>query len=154
DAIYKWCSSVAWSLMKLLYLLVVAAISVFSPLATSDLSPVSYGIGITGLRPALIESSVGDAQSTSSTPPLADGSAAAKTLQAVFAKEEGMTPTQLMERWDSFIKEASKRFNVPEAWIRAVIRMESGGRTLVNDKPIRSDAGAMGIMQLMPATYQ
>jgi len=36
-----------------------------------------------------------------------------------------------------------------------VIRMESGGRTMLEDgKPITSKAGAMGIMQIMPDTYQ
>src|SRR5258706_8016527 len=60
-----------------------------------------------------------------------------------------------MDRWAPFIKEASRRFGVAETWIKAVMRMESGGRTLLDDKrPITSDAGAMGIMQIMPATYQ
>jgi len=72
-----------------------------------------------------------------------------------FAKEQAMNPAQLMARWAPLIKEASHRFGVAEDWIRAVMRMESGGRTLLNDKkPMISDAGAMGIMQIMPATYQ
>jgi hypothetical protein len=32
---------------------------------------------------------------------------------------------------------------VPENWIRAVIRIESGGRTTLFGRPITSDAGAM-----------
>ena len=65
-----------------------------------------------------------------------------------------MSLAQRMDRWAPQIKEASGRFGVAEAWIRAVIRMESGGRTLLDDKPITSDAGAMGLMQLMPDTYR
>ena len=48
-----------------------------------------------------------------------------------------------------FIDEASDRFGIPEAWIRAVIRAESGGRTTVNSQPITSRAGAMGPMQVI-----
>jgi Transglycosylase SLT domain len=60
-----------------------------------------------------------------------------------------------IERWTPYIKEASRRFGVAEDWIRAVMRMESGGRTLSEDKsPITSRAGAMGLMQVMPATYR
>ncbi|WP_372394388.1 transglycosylase SLT domain-containing protein [Azospirillum sp. HJ39] len=54
---------------------------------------------------------------------------------------------------DTHVAEASKRFDMPELWIREVIRQESGGRTMANGKPIVSKAGAMGLMQVMPATY-
>lgn len=46
------------------------------------------------------------------------------------------------------VHEASRRFGIPEAWIHAVIRIESAGRTRAV-----SSAGAMGLMQLMPATW-
>lgn len=52
-----------------------------------------------------------------------------------------------------FIEEASERFGVPHAWIRAVIVAESGGRTVLNGWPITSLAGAIGPMQVMPGTY-
>lgn len=68
-------------------------------------------------------------------------------------EEAGMSPKALMDRWQPFIQEASKRFAVPENWIRAVIRVESGGRTVLFGKPITSGAGAMGLMQLMRETY-
>lgn len=55
---------------------------------------------------------------------------------------------------DSHVAEASKRFDMPELWIREVIRQESGGRTTMNGRPIVSKAGAMGLMQLMPRTYE
>lgn len=51
------------------------------------------------------------------------------------------------------IDEASRRFDIPVPWIEAVIRLESGGYASLNGKPITSDKGAMGLMQLMPATY-
>jgi D-alanyl-D-alanine carboxypeptidase len=56
--------------------------------------------------------------------------------------------------WAPHIAEASQRFDVPEQWIRAVMKVESGGRTHMNGKPIVSRAGAMGLMQVMPSTYE
>ena len=47
-----------------------------------------------------------------------------------------------------FIAEASRRFGVPEGWIRAVMRVESRG-----DVRAISPAGAMGLMQVMPDTW-
>lgn len=46
------------------------------------------------------------------------------------------------------VAEASQRFGIPEAWIHAVMRMESAGRI-----GAVSSAGAMGLMQLMPGTW-
>lgn len=50
-------------------------------------------------------------------------------------------------RYDVSIKEAARTFSVPEAFIRAVIRVESD-----YDPRVVSHAGAEGLMQLMPAT--
>ncbi len=73
---------------------------------------------------------------------------------SAYDEEHQMSSAQLLNRWDAFISEASQRFHVPKAWIRAVMRQESGGRTmLAHDKPIVSRAGAIGLMQVMPATY-
>lgn len=73
---------------------------------------------------------------------------------SVFGKEQKMSPAALVARWEPLIQDASKKFHVPAQWIRAVIRQESGGRTVLPDNsPIVSAAGAMGIMQLMPDTY-
>src|SRR5437763_9702064 len=56
---------------------------------------------------------------------------------AGFAKERQMSSHQLMDRWNPLVADAAKRFNVPAAWIRAVMQMESGGRTMLADgKPI------------------
>ena len=59
-----------------------------------------------------------------------------------------------LDRWQELIAEASRRFGVPEAWIRAVMQAESGGRTMLDGRPITSRAGAMGLMQVMPDTYE
>jgi hypothetical protein len=49
---------------------------------------------------------------------------------------------------DAFIAEASQRFAVPPALISAVMRVESA-----NDPAAVSPVGAMGLMQIMPATW-
>lgn len=48
---------------------------------------------------------------------------------------------------------ASKRFGIPQSWIKEVMDAESGGRTTLLGAPIVSAAGAMGLMQLMPGTW-
>lgn len=58
------------------------------------------------------------------------------------------------DRWTPFVAEAAQRFDIPPAWIRAVIAAESGGRTHRDGVPIRSPAGAIGLMQLMPGTFE
>jgi hypothetical protein len=63
------------------------------------------------------------------------------------------TPPDPKDPWRDLIAEASGRFDVPEQWIRAVMHRESGGRATVKGKPITSPAGAVGLMQVMPATY-
>lgn len=60
---------------------------------------------------------------------------------------------QTVADWRPYINEASARFGVPVAWIERVMRAESGGRTTLARRPIRSSAGAMGLMQLMPPTW-
>jgi soluble lytic murein transglycosylase-like protein len=48
----------------------------------------------------------------------------------------------------AFVTEASKRFGVPEHWIRAVMHVESSAKPRA-----RSSKGAMGLMQIMPKTW-
>ena len=55
--------------------------------------------------------------------------------------------------WRPYISQASLRFGVPSVWIERVMRAESNGQTTLDGRPIRSRAGAMGLMQLMPATW-
>ena len=47
-----------------------------------------------------------------------------------------------------YIDEAARRFGIPAAWIRTVMRAESAG----NVRAV-SSAGAMGLMQIMPYTW-
>jgi soluble lytic murein transglycosylase-like protein len=53
-----------------------------------------------------------------------------------------------IDAFQAFVTEASRRFGVPEIWIRAVMRGESGGKLQA-----RSPKGAMGLMQIMPKTW-
>jgi len=56
--------------------------------------------------------------------------------------------------WGPYIREAAMRFAVPEQWVRAVMQQESGGHADdAEGAPITSSAGAMGLMQVMPQTY-
>ncbi|CAM5416951.1 hypothetical protein AFEL58S_02283 [Afipia felis] len=50
--------------------------------------------------------------------------------------------------WAAHIAEAAKRFNIPERWISAVMAVESTG-----DRTALSPKGAMGLMQIMPKTW-
>jgi D-alanyl-D-alanine carboxypeptidase len=51
--------------------------------------------------------------------------------------------------WGPYVREAAARYNVPEQWIRAVMQEESGGQ-----EQAVSPVGAMGLMQVMPETYE
>jgi len=87
-------------------------------------------------------------------PPKIEPAKDAVKLPSGFEIEEQMSTHQRMQRWAPLIAEASKRFGVPQSWIRAVMLAESGGRTMLSEnQPIISSAGAMGLMQLMPSTY-
>lgn len=57
-------------------------------------------------------------------------------------------PGPSSDPWGPYIQQASRRFDLPERWIREVMRQESGGR-----QGAVSRAGAMGLMQVMPGTY-
>lgn len=52
-----------------------------------------------------------------------------------------------------YVEGAASRCGVPVPWIERVMRIESGGRTMLAGRPIVSGAGAMGLMQLMPTTW-
>lgn len=58
-------------------------------------------------------------------------------------------PGPSSDPWGPYIREASRRFDVPDRWIREVMRQESGGRATAT-----SPVGAMGLMQVMPGTYR
>lgn len=81
---------------------------------------------------------------------------AALTLLAVSVPVAavGLAQGDPVARWQPEIAAASLRFGVPERWIIAVMRVESGGRTERDGRPLRSPKGAMGLMQLMPGTWR
>ena len=73
-------------------------------------------------------------------------SGAALAERALSATRQATAPST--DPFAAFVAEASKRFAVPEPWIRAVMRAESGIRVRA-----RSRKGAMGLMQIMPQTW-
>ena len=72
---------------------------------------------------------------------------------AARAKRSYAAPGPANDPWGPYIVEAAGRYDVPEKWVREVMRQESGGRLYENGTLITSHAGAMGLMQVMPATY-
>lgn len=63
-------------------------------------------------------------------------------------------PGPSSDPWGPYITEAAVKFDVPDRWIREVMRQESGGHLFGRGgQLITSGAGAMGLMQVMPATY-
>jgi len=69
---------------------------------------------------------------------------AATTIAIIAPAEAGA-----IDQWEAHIAAAAQRFRVPENWIRAVLDAESKG-----DPRKVSPKGAMGLMQLMPGTWQ
>ena len=63
-------------------------------------------------------------------------------------------PGPAADPWRPYIHEASARFLIRETWIRAVMRQESGGHQYLHGQLTTSSSGAMGLMQIMPATYE
>jgi len=77
--------------------------------------------------------------------------ALAATLQplclATVAAAQGTVQTQAHPYADH-VAQAARRFAIPERWIWAVMRQESRGNALAVSR-----AGAIGLMQIMPATW-
>ena len=72
---------------------------------------------------------------------------------AARAKPNYAAPGPAGDPWGPYIVEAAGKYDVPEKWVREVMRQESGGRLYENGTLITSGAGAMGLMQVMPGTY-
>jgi hypothetical protein len=70
-----------------------------------------------------------------------------------FDPDADTSSREMMARWEPLIADAARRFSIPAAWIRNVMRSESGGRTFLNGQAITSRAGAVGLMQVEPETY-
>jgi hypothetical protein len=65
-----------------------------------------------------------------------------------FAQVNAASVARVSDPLTAFVAEASQRFGVPVSWIRAVMHAESG-----EDIHALSPKGAMGLMQIMPATW-
>jgi len=79
---------------------------------------------------------------------LAIGTAFAETQQGP-PQQRNVHPDAPFDPWLHHVAEASKRFSIPQRWIRAVMEAESTG-----DLRAVSPKGAMGLMQIMPATWE
>jgi D-alanyl-D-alanine carboxypeptidase len=55
--------------------------------------------------------------------------------------------------WGPYIRLAAARFGVPEPWVRAIMQQESSGQLYQSGLLTTSPVGAMGLMQMMPDTY-
>jgi soluble lytic murein transglycosylase-like protein len=75
---------------------------------------------------------------------LSSGAAHAEQASSATPRPNGLS----IRPFAAFVTEASKRFDVPEHWIRAVLHVESGAK-----QRARSSKGAMGLMQIMPKTW-
>lgn len=89
---------------------------------------------------------------THSSPQMTDESSEAAEY-AKRAAGDYTAPGPPDDPWGPYITEASKRFDVPDRWIREVMRVESGGNEFLNGQLTTSPVGAMGLMQVMPGTY-
>src|SRR5712672_1381406 len=76
------------------------------------------------------------------------GSISAVSAASVKTQSAPMVTTNPVNPYAGYIAEASRRFGIPERWIRAVIRVESSGQV----KAV-SPKGAIGLMQIMPDTW-
>jgi hypothetical protein len=127
-------------------LVLLIAVAVVSDAVRMPVTPPHTTIDARGRAPVRV---------AAKAPPVAKPEKPVAKGPTVFQQEQAMTYGQLMRRWDPFITEASKRFGVPISWVRAVMQIESGGRTMLGEGlPMTSTQGAMGLMQLMPETYE
>lgn len=65
-----------------------------------------------------------------------------------------LAATDLIDQWEPLIAEASWRFGIRTDWIRAAVWAESTSRTALDERPITWPVDAMGLMQVMPNTYE
>jgi len=76
------------------------------------------------------------------------------TQYLTHARRTYAPPGDAGDPWGPYISEASGKYDVPERWIREVMHQESGGHLYNGGGDlITSGAGAMGLMQVMPGTY-
>jgi soluble lytic murein transglycosylase-like protein len=76
------------------------------------------------------------------------GSISAVSAASVKTQSAPMAAANLADPYAADVTEASRRFGIPESWIRAVMRVESRGQV----KAV-SPKSAIGLMQIMPDTW-
>jgi len=104
-------------------------------------------LGLIGLLAACADTA--DMSSTSRLPVTQEAAKYRAPAKSYYAP-----PGPPVEPWGHYIEVASARFDVPGQWIRAVMQQESGGHLFDhNGNFITSTPGAMGLLQLMPPTY-
>lgn len=120
---------------------------------------VSRALRLAALEPsvangAVVQRMVQSATSKSATMNLGLARTTNAADAAAFRIEQGLSFKALMARWEPLIKKASKKFGVPATWIREVMQIESGGRTMMSaNLRIMSSENAVGLMQIQPGTY-
>ena len=73
---------------------------------------------------------------------------------AALAPGHYTAPGPASDPWRPYIVEAAARYDVPQSWIRGVMHQESSDLQFMRDGTLTiSDKGAMGLMQVMPETY-
>jgi hypothetical protein len=85
--------------------------------------------------------------------PATKNSIAEAKFYAAHARGNYKPPGPPEDPWGPYVREASAKYDVPEIWIRSVMRQESGGSLYLNGGLVTSPVGAMGLMQVMPQTY-
>ncbi len=69
-------------------------------------------------------------------------------VPAEAAQADATPAADTAQPYAAYVAEAAQRFGLPEGWLWAVMRAESSG-----DPRALSPVGAMGLMQIMPATW-
>jgi len=147
SSLYRWLVRPPYFAAGLALLIVVGAIATFALQSLNFFNRHSPARAMQTAAPAVRAAAV--------RPRTVPQNSTAASGPSDFEREQRMSFSQLMKRWNPQIAEASNRFDVPESWIRAVMQIESGGRTTLGEnQPITSSAGAMGLMQVMPSTYE
>jgi soluble lytic murein transglycosylase-like protein len=119
--------------------------------------PVKAARMIWAARSAASLSLIGLLAACAGNAPVANSGLTAFQEAAVYkshAKANYAPPGPASDPWGPYVMEASRRFDVPDVWIREVMRVESGGYQFrATGELTTSPVGAMGLMQLMPETY-
>ncbi len=110
-----------------------------------------WRLAVRGMACLAAASALSACAGNSSAPMTATQEAA--TYQAR-AKTSYAPPGSASDPWGPYVAEASRKYDVPERWIREVMRVESHNHEFTaSGALITSPVGAMGLMQLMPRTY-